>query len=65
LRSATALKREFTFRLVKRKFGNSLSSKTDTAMKNQTLAKFVCHNVCCTIQEMHESGFDPTAWAEP
>jgi transposase len=55
---------ESTFSMVKRKFGDSLRSKTDTAMKNETLAKFVCHNICCTIQEMHECGIDPTCWAQ-
>lgn len=55
---------ESTFSMVKRKFGDSLRSKTDVAMKNETLAKFICHNICCTIQEMHESGIDPTCWAE-
>jgi hypothetical protein len=40
-------------------------SKTETAMRNETLRKFICHNICCTIQEMHESGFDPTRWALP
>jgi transposase len=51
---------ESTFSMVKRKFGDSLRSKSDVAMKNETLAKFICHNICCVIQEMHESGIDPT-----
>ncbi len=55
---------ESTFSAVKRKFGDSLWSKTDVAMKNETLAKFVCHNVVCCIHEMHESGIDPACWAE-
>jgi transposase len=55
---------ESTFSAVKRKFGDSLRSKTDVAMKNETLAKFICQNICCTIQEMYESGVDPTCWAE-
>lgn len=55
---------ESTFSAVKRKFGDSVSSKTDVAMRNEVLAKFVCQNICCTIQEMHESGIDPTCWAE-
>jgi hypothetical protein len=46
---------ESTFSMVKRKFGDSLRSKTDVAMKNETLAKFICHNLCVVIQEMHES----------
>lgn len=55
---------ESTFSAVKRKFGDSLRSKSDVAMKNETLCKFIAHNICCTIQEMHESGIDPTCWAE-
>jgi transposase len=55
---------ESTFSMVKRKFGDSVRSKTDVAMKNETLCKFIAHNICCTIQEMHECGIDPTCWAE-
>lgn len=55
---------ESTFSMVKRKFGDSLRSKTDVAMANETLCKFIAHNICCCIQEMHESGIDPTCWAE-
>ena len=51
---------ESTFSMVKAKFGDGLRSKTDTAMKNECLAKFVCHNLCCVIQSMHEFGIDPT-----
>ena len=40
---------ESTFSMVKRKFGDSLRSKTDTAMVNETLAKLLCHNLCCLI----------------
>jgi hypothetical protein len=45
--------------MVKRKFGDALRSKTDTAMRNEALAKFVCHNVCCLISAMYELGIDP------
>lgn len=55
---------ESTFSMVKRKFGDSLRSKTDVAMKNETLAKFVCHNVCCVNQEAYELGIDPGFGAE-
>jgi transposase len=51
---------ESTFSMVKAKFGDSLRSKTDTAMKNETLAKLVCHNICCVILAMHELGVDPS-----
>jgi transposase len=51
---------ESTFSMVKRKFGDSIRSKTDVAMKNEVLAKFVCHNVCCVIQSAYEFGVEPT-----
>jgi transposase/predicted nucleic acid-binding Zn finger protein len=50
---------ESTFSMVKRKFGDSLRAKTDLAMKNETLAKFVCHNICCVISAFYERGTDP------
>ena len=55
---------ESTFSMAKRKFGDSLRSKADVAMKNETLCKFIAHNICCCIQEMYESGIDPTCWTE-
>jgi len=55
---------ESVFSMCKRKFGDSLRSKTDVAMKNETLCKFIAHNICCVIQEIYESGIDPACWAE-
>jgi hypothetical protein len=55
---------ESTFSMIKRKFGDSVRSKTDTAMRNEVAAKVVCHNICCLIQEMHENGVDPTFWGK-
>jgi transposase len=55
---------ESTFSMVKAKFGDGVRSKTDVAMKNECLCKFVCHNLCCVIQAMHELGIDPTFRAE-
>jgi len=51
---------ESTFSMVKRKFGDAVRSKTDTAIKNEVLAKILCHNVVVVIHEMHELGIDPT-----
>ena len=42
--------------MVKRKFGDSVRSKTDTAMVNEVLCKFLAHNLCVLIQEEHELG---------
>ncbi len=50
---------ESTFSMVKRKFGDSVKAKTDTAMRNEVLAKFVCHNTCCVVSAIHERGIDP------
>ncbi len=53
---------ESTFSMMKRKFGDSLRSKTDTAMVNESLCKILCHNLVVLIHEMHELGIDPTFW---
>jgi transposase len=54
---------ESTFSMMKRKFGESLRSRTDTAMVNETLAKILCHNLVVLIHEMHNLGIDPSFWA--
>jgi hypothetical protein len=45
--------------MVKRKFGDSVRSKTDIAMKNEVLAKLICHNIFCVIQSAYEFGAEP------
>jgi transposase len=55
---------ESTFSMLKAKFGDSVRSKTDTAMKNEVLAKIICHNICCLISAMYELGVDPIFWTE-
>ena len=47
---------ETTFSMVKGKFGDSVRAKSDTGQVNEVLLKFLCHNVCVLIQEMHELG---------
>lgn len=49
---------EAVFSMLKRKFGKYLRSRTDTAMKNEALCKFLCHNIVVLIHEMHELGID-------
>lgn len=56
---------ESTFSAVKRKFGDSVRSKTDTAMVNEVLCKLLCHNLCCLIQEQCILGIEPVFWTEP
>ncbi|MCI0332739.1 MAG: transposase [Planctomycetes bacterium] len=55
---------ESTFSMVKAKFGDGVRSKCDVAMKNEVLAKLVCHNICCLIAVVYETGLEPTFWAE-
>ena len=49
---------ETTFSMIKRKFGDSLRSKTDTAMVNEALCKILAHNLVVLIHEIHELGID-------
>lgn len=56
---------ESTFSMVKAKFQDSVRSKSDTAMKNEVLAKFLCHNIVVIHQSIIELGIDPVFWPEP
>lgn len=51
---------ESVFSSVKRCFGSSVSSKNETAMYNEVLAKCICHNLSCLVHAMHKLGLDPT-----
>jgi transposase len=55
---------ESTFSMVKAKFGDSVRSRTDAAMKNEALCKFLCHNICCVIQSQCELGIEAEFWPE-
>ncbi len=55
---------ESTFSMLKRKFGDSLRSKTDTALVNESLCKVLCHNLVVLIHEMHELGIEPVFWQQ-
>jgi len=55
---------ESTFSSVKRKFGDSVMSKTDTAMVNEVLCKFLCHNLSCLIMEQETLGIVPVFWKD-
>jgi transposase len=54
---------ESTFSMMKRKFGDSLRSKTDVATVNETLCKILAHNLVVLIHETHELGIDPVFWS--
>jgi transposase len=55
---------ESTFSAIKRKFGDSVMSRTDTAMVNETLCKILCHNLTCLIQEQETLGIVPVFWKD-
>ncbi len=50
---------ETVFSSVKRRFGNSLKSKTETAMINGALLKFLCHNLVVLNYQMHALDMEP------
>lgn len=49
---------EATFSAIKRKFGDTIRSKSPVAQRNEALLKVLCHNLVCLIHEMHETGAD-------
>jgi transposase len=55
---------ESTFSAIKRKFGDSVVSKTDAAMANEALCKILCHNLTCLIQEQETLGISPVFWQD-
>jgi transposase len=55
---------ESTFSMVKAKFRDHVRSRTDVAMKNEVLCKFLCHNICVVHQSHIELGIQPVFWAD-
>jgi transposase len=53
---------ESVFSAVKRKFGDAVRARSDSAQKAETLAKLVCHNICVLIAAWYELGIEPGAW---
>jgi transposase len=53
---------ETTFSMIKRKFGDSLRSKSDVGQMNEVLAKVVAHNLCVLIACIYELGLDVPAF---
>lgn len=53
---------ETDFSMVKAKFGDTLTSKTDTAQRNEALLKMLAHNVVVVGQSVHEIDLAPTFW---
>ncbi len=55
---------ESTFSMMKAKFGDSLRSRSDVAMVNETLCKVLCHNICFLIHAFYELGITATFWGK-
>lgn len=53
---------ESVFSAVKRKFGDSVRAKNQTAMVNEVLAKFLCNNLTAVILSQIELGIDADFW---
>jgi hypothetical protein len=55
---------ESTISMMKRKYGDSISSRDDAAMTNEVYCKVLCHNLCVLIQEQFELGIAPVFWKD-
>jgi transposase len=55
---------ESTFAMLKAKFRDHVRSRTDDAMKNEVLCKFLCHNIVVVHQSQIELGIEAVFWPE-
>jgi transposase len=55
---------ESTFSMVKRKFGDSVRSRTDAAMANEVYCKVLAHNICVVHGAHVELGIEPVFWQD-
>ncbi len=55
---------ESTFSMVKAKFRDNVRSRTDDAMTNEVLCKFLCHNICCVLMSQVELGIEAELWPD-
>jgi transposase len=53
---------ESVMSMIKRKFGDSVKSKSTIGQGNEALAKVLCHNLCVLIHCAHVLGIDPGAF---
>jgi transposase len=53
---------ESAFAMIKAKFRDDVRSRTDIAMKNEVLLKFLCHNVVVVHQAIIELGIEAEFW---
>lgn len=47
---------ETTFGMVKMRLGEFLKCRTFHSQRNELIMKFICHNICCLVQEIFERG---------
>lgn len=50
---------ESAFSSMKRKFGDTIRSKTEVAQINEVLLKVLAHNIVCLVHSIHELGIAP------
>jgi transposase len=50
---------ETVFSMIKTRFEEQVTSRTDTATVNECLMKVLCHNICRVIYYISESGLEP------
>jgi transposase len=50
---------ESAFSSIKRKFGETIRSRTEIAQINEVLLKVLAHNIVCLVHSIHELGIDP------
>jgi len=50
---------ECVFSMIKTRFGERVSSRSDTATMNECLLKVLCHNICRVIYYISEAGLEP------
>jgi hypothetical protein len=55
---------ESTFSMVKAKFRDHVRSRSDRAMTNEVLCKFLCHNTCVANESQIDLGIAATFWED-
>lgn len=55
---------ESTFSSIKRKFGDNVRSRTDTAMRNEVFCKILAHNLCVVHESHVDLGIEPIFWPQ-
>ena len=53
---------ETAFSMIKRRFGATLRTKSETSRINEALCMVVAHNIVCVVKAMFEFGVKPDFW---